>query len=157
MISAPRSGFKVLIGFDVLVVVRPVENPCARPWKLDGQFPDLEKDGNISLKLVGGNRGDSTGNACSDLAGAKLHAVVRNGMGVKYTSADSVQAEHRRKAYPRAVLEAGAVRPAIKVAGSHTAALRSRLSIRSMQIAWTTWPSSSTRSESQASSSAPIL
>jgi hypothetical protein len=43
MISAPRSGFKVLIGFDVLVVVRPVENPARGRGSWTGNFLTLKR------------------------------------------------------------------------------------------------------------------
>ncbi len=73
-LSAAGSGLKVLIGYDVLVLVRPREiNPhVSGSWA--GSILTLRNDGNVSVELVDGKRCDISGNICSDLPGARLYA-----------------------------------------------------------------------------------
>jgi P pilus assembly chaperone PapD len=73
-LSAPGSGLKVLIGYDVLVLVRPREiSPhVSGSWTGNGLI--LRNDGNVSVELVDGKRCDGAGKACSDLPGTRLYA-----------------------------------------------------------------------------------
>lgn len=71
-LSAPSSGLKVLIGYDVLVLVRP-KNPAPHvSGARQGNQLILRNDGNISVELVDGKQ--CIGSACTDLPGGRLYA-----------------------------------------------------------------------------------
>lgn len=88
-LSAPASGLKVLIGYDVLVIVRPREISPHVSGSLAGNILTLMNDGNVSVELVDGKRCNSAGSACSDLPGARLYAGAQKRIDVK--AGDRVQ------------------------------------------------------------------
>lgn len=82
-LSASASGLKVLIGYDVLVLVRPKEiNPHVTGSR-QGDILTLINDGNVSVELVGGKRCSSSGSDCSHLPGARLYAGAERKIDVK--------------------------------------------------------------------------
>jgi len=82
-LSAPGSGLKVLVGYDVLVLVRPrVFNPHVSGSRT-GNILTLRNDGNISVELVDGKRCNGAGSACSDLPGARLYAGAEKRIDAK--------------------------------------------------------------------------
>ena len=82
-LSAQGSGLKVLIGYDVLVLVRPREISPHVSGSREGDFLTLRNDGNVSIELVDGKRCDDAGSACSDLPGARLYAGAEKTVDVK--------------------------------------------------------------------------
>lgn len=82
-LSASGSGLKVLIGYDVLVLVRPREISPHVSGSRAGNMLTLRNDGNVSVELVDGKRCDSAWNACSDLPGARLYAGAEKSIDAK--------------------------------------------------------------------------
>jgi len=79
-LSSDQSGLKVLIGYDVLVIVRPAQpNPSISVTR-SGDAATFHNDGNVSVELEQGRQCDSTGKVCSDLPGKRLYA------GAQYTT-----------------------------------------------------------------------
>lgn len=73
-LSSDASGLKVLVGYDVLVLVRPGE---ARPdvtGQRSGNRLALHNGGNVSVELTQGRQCDSAGQNCRDLPGKRLYA-----------------------------------------------------------------------------------
>lgn len=72
-ITGEQSGLKVLVGYDVLVMVRP-EHPQPRlvgEW--NGSKLRIVNHGNTSVELTGGRQCAAPGN-CKDLAAKRLYA-----------------------------------------------------------------------------------
>ncbi len=72
-----KSGLKLLIGYDVLVLVRP---PAPRPvvvGKRSGNLLTFTNEGNVSIELAEGRQCDSAGKGCTALPGKRLYAGAR--------------------------------------------------------------------------------
>jgi P pilus assembly chaperone PapD len=81
-LSAPGSGLKVLVGYDVLVLVRPRDmKPHVSGTRAGGRLI-LKNDGNVSVELVDGTSCNPAGNSCSDLPAARLYAGAEKAVGV---------------------------------------------------------------------------
>lgn len=98
-LSAQGSGLKVLIGYDVLVLVRPREISPHVSGSREGDFLTLRNDGNVSIELVDGKRCDDAGSACSDLPGARLYAGAEKTVDVKAGG----QVQYKLKVGPRLI------------------------------------------------------
>jgi P pilus assembly chaperone PapD len=73
-ISAEQSGLKVLVGYDVLTMVRPA-NPAPRiVGSRDGNNLVVRNEGNASTELLNGKQCEAPGKACSELPGKRLYA-----------------------------------------------------------------------------------
>jgi P pilus assembly chaperone PapD len=73
-LSSDSSGLKVLVGYDLLVLVRP---PEAKPHvsathSLGGLT--LRNDGNVSVELVDGKACGAQAQSCTELPGGRLYA-----------------------------------------------------------------------------------
>lgn len=76
-LSAPGSGLKVLIGYDVLVIVRPRDmNPHVTGTR-SGNRLTLKNDGDVSVELTDGKQCDASGDSCMDLPGGRLYAKAQ--------------------------------------------------------------------------------
>jgi len=73
-LSAPSSGLKLLVGYDVLVLVRPAEPQPHVSGLRAGDKLTLRNDGNVSVELVDGRVCDSSMSVCKELAGGRLYA-----------------------------------------------------------------------------------
>lgn len=72
-LSSEQSGLKILVGYDVLVLVRP---PNPRPQltaKRSGNTLTFRNEGNSSLELVDGRQCEA-GGKCVELPGKRLYA-----------------------------------------------------------------------------------
>lgn len=98
-LSAPASGLKVLVGYDVLVLVRPKDISPHVSGSREGGKLILRNDGNVSVELVDGKRCDDAGNICSDLPGARLYAGAEKTFDVKAGG----QVQYKLKVGPRLV------------------------------------------------------
>lgn len=73
-LSAEGSALKVLIGYDILVIVRPAEmSPHVSGTRL-GNSLILHNDGNVSVELVNGNQCAQSKTACTDLPDTRLYS-----------------------------------------------------------------------------------
>jgi len=73
-LESETSGLKVLVGYDVLVLVRPAE---ARPnvtGTRTGKVLALRNEGNVSVELTSGRQCDGAGQHCVELPGKRLYA-----------------------------------------------------------------------------------
>lgn len=73
-ISSDESGLKVLVGYDVLVLVRPAQPAPAVTYGRSGDTAPFRNDGNVSVEMVDGRQCDPAGKSCSDLPGKRLYA-----------------------------------------------------------------------------------
>jgi P pilus assembly chaperone PapD len=73
-ISGEQSGLKLLIGYDVLVLMRPAQPRPSITVTRSGDTITFHNDGNVSVELEDGRQCDPAGKACSDLAGKRLYA-----------------------------------------------------------------------------------
>ena len=76
-ISSGQSGLKLLIGYDVLVLVRPAKPLPSVSVTRAGDTVTFVNDGNVSVELEQGRQCDSSGKVCSDLPGKRLYAGAR--------------------------------------------------------------------------------
>jgi P pilus assembly chaperone PapD len=73
-IAADQSGLKILVGYDVLVLVRPAQPRASIAATRLGETVTFHNDGNVSVELVGGRECDVSGKTCSDLPAKRLYA-----------------------------------------------------------------------------------
>lgn len=73
-LSSPTSGLKVLVGYDVLVLVRPGEAHPEVTGRRNGNQLHVHNRGNVSVELIQGRQCDSASQNCYDLPGKRLYA-----------------------------------------------------------------------------------
>lgn len=100
-LSSAQSGLKVLLGYDVLVLVRPsVPNPQLSATRAGGELT-FRNDGNVSVELTDGKQCDAPGR-CTDLpdkrlyAGASWTVTLKNASPVQYTVISPGHEDRRR-------------------------------------------------------------
>jgi P pilus assembly chaperone PapD len=69
-----KSGIKILVGYDVLVLVRPADPRPVIAAKRSGNSLVFTNEGNVSVELADGRQCDSAGNGCTPLPGKRLYA-----------------------------------------------------------------------------------
>ena len=72
-VSADVSGLKILIGYEVLVMVRPAAQPARLVGRRQGRSLTIRNEGNSSVELADGKQ-CSTTSACTPLGGKRLYA-----------------------------------------------------------------------------------
>lgn len=98
-LSSSASGLKILVGYDLLVLVRPSQaNPHVSATR-SGQDLKLVNDGNVSLELTGGRACDASLRNCKDLPGGRLYAGAVKSVAIG--SASTVQ--YKLKVGPRLI------------------------------------------------------
>lgn len=73
-LSSDASGLKVLVGYDVLVLLRPSQAHPDLTGQRSGNRLSLHNGGNVSLELIQGRQCNSAGEDCRDLPGKRLYA-----------------------------------------------------------------------------------
>lgn len=73
-LKASASGVKILVGYDVLVLVRPSQSTASVTGVRTGGKLVLRNAGNTSVELVDGQQCDQSKSACSPLGGKRLYA-----------------------------------------------------------------------------------
>lgn len=73
-LTASASGLKVLVGYDLLVIVRPPRPAPHVTAYREGAEVTLTNDGNVSIELRDGSACAAPEGPCSDLPGARLYA-----------------------------------------------------------------------------------
>ena len=73
-LTSQSSGLKVLVGYDMLVIVRPSELKPHVSGIRSGDSLTLKNDGNVSVELVGGRACQPSSNLCDNLPEARLYA-----------------------------------------------------------------------------------
>ncbi len=72
-VSGDHSGLKVLVGYDVLALLRPATPAPRVSGKREGRRLTVRNDGNASAELMSGKQCDARGK-CVDLPGKRLYA-----------------------------------------------------------------------------------
>jgi P pilus assembly chaperone PapD len=89
-LSSQRSGLKLLVGYDVLVLVRPVEVRPHVSGTRSGDQLTLKNDGNVSVELVDGRECEASTKVCEVLPDGRLYMgaerviTVRSNHRVEY-------------------------------------------------------------------------
>lgn len=73
-ITATQSGLKVLVGYDMLVLVRPAHPQPSVSFSRSGDTGTFRNDGNVSVELIDGRQCDASGKTCSELPAKRLYA-----------------------------------------------------------------------------------
>lgn len=76
-LSSEGSGLKVLVGYDMLILVRPPELKPHVSGTRSGNQLTLYNDGNVSVELVDGKQCDQRTNSCQDLPGGRLYSGAK--------------------------------------------------------------------------------
>jgi P pilus assembly chaperone PapD len=74
VIASDQSGLKILVGYDVLVLVRPAQQRAEVAATRSGDTMTFHNGGNVSVELIEGKECDPSGKICSELAGKRLYA-----------------------------------------------------------------------------------
>ena len=82
-LSSNQSGLKILVGYDVLVLVRPVQPQPNISASRAGDVVTFRNDGNVSVELVDGRECDASGKLCSNLPGKRLYAGAQWSEAIK--------------------------------------------------------------------------
>ena len=92
-LEAESSGLKLLIGYDVLVLLRPATVRPAIIASRSGNRLTLRNDGNASVELIDGKQCSASKTNCVDLPGKRLYAGaewvqdLKSSASVEYTVA----------------------------------------------------------------------
>ena len=73
-VQSTSSGLKILVGYDVLVLVRPATAASTVSASRSGRTLTFTNGGNVSVELVDGRQCDSSRTHCTDLPGKRLYA-----------------------------------------------------------------------------------
>jgi len=73
-IDASDTGLKILVGYDVLVLVRPERPVAGVTATRNGRKLTFTNNGNVSVELMSGKQCDGSRGRCTDLPGKRLYA-----------------------------------------------------------------------------------
>ena len=98
-LSAQSSGLKILVGYDVLVLVRPAEAKPHVSGSRSGGDLKLLNDGNVSVELVDGRACDASMHSCRDLPAGRLYAGAVRSVPV----GDAATVQYKLKVGPKLI------------------------------------------------------
>lgn len=75
-VRSDDSGLKILVGYDVLVLVRPVQSAANLTASRSGKRLTFHNSGNASVEIVDGRQCRAERAQCSDLPGKRLYPGV---------------------------------------------------------------------------------
>lgn len=81
-LSAEKSGLKVLVGYDLLVLVRPAQAKVLVSGTRSGGTLTLHNGGNVSVELTEGKACAPQGKGCDELPGGRLYAGADKAVAV---------------------------------------------------------------------------
>ena len=73
-LASDKSGIKILVGYDVLVLVRPVDPRPSLAAKRSGNSVTFTNQGNVSIELADGRQCAAPSAGCTPLPGKRLYA-----------------------------------------------------------------------------------
>ena len=73
-LEAEESGIKIMVGYDVLILVRPEKPEVKVSATRDGRRLVWRNDGNVSVELTDGRQCRTVASDCSSLPGKRLYA-----------------------------------------------------------------------------------
>lgn len=100
-LQAQNSGLKILVGYDVLVLVRPTVSAPLVSGVRSGRTLKFTNSGNASVELVDGRQCDSSRQHCVDLPGKRLYAgaswseQLNSDLPVEYTVREGKKVDRR--------------------------------------------------------------
>lgn len=100
-LQAQNSGLKILVGYDVLVLVRPASSVPRVTGVRSGRTLNFTNSGNVSVELVDGRQCDPSRAHCVDLPGKRLYAgatwseQLNSDLPVEYTIKEGNRVERR--------------------------------------------------------------
>ena len=101
-ISSAETGLKLLIGYDVLVLVKPATIHPSLTASRSGNSLTFRNGGNASLELANGKQCDSSGKSCVDLPSKRLYAgaewtqQLKSNLPVEYSVITGGQSNRRK-------------------------------------------------------------
>jgi P pilus assembly chaperone PapD len=75
-VQSDASGLKLLVGYDVLVLVRPARPAPNVTGRREGRRLTFNNSGNVSVEVVQGRQCDADGRRCVELPGKRLYPGV---------------------------------------------------------------------------------
>lgn len=72
-VSAKTTGLKLLVGYDVLVLVRPAQPIVSVTGTRNSRSLTFRNSGNVSVEIVDGRQCDAERSQCADLPGKRLY------------------------------------------------------------------------------------
>ncbi|MFL6786750.1 MAG: molecular chaperone [Sphingomicrobium sp.] len=72
-VQSDDSGLKIVVGYDVLVLVRPAKAEANVTARRSGRTLSFTNAGNVSVEVVDGRQCATGGNHCTDLPGKRLY------------------------------------------------------------------------------------
>lgn len=100
-VESANSGLKIMVGYDVLVLVRPVQVQLKVSGIRSGRLLTFTNSGNVSVELVGGKQCPVSHDQCVDLPGKRVYAgstwsvQLPSDAPAEYVLKSPGQAEHR--------------------------------------------------------------
>ena len=76
-LASDKSGLKILVGYDLLVLVRPVAPKPSVVAERSADGVTFSNEGNVSVELAQGRQCDSSGARCTELPGKRLYPGAR--------------------------------------------------------------------------------
>lgn len=73
-VTSAQSGLKVLVGYDMLVLVRPTHPRPNVTFSRSADSGTFRNDGNVSVELFDGRQCDVSEKTCTELPGKRLYA-----------------------------------------------------------------------------------
>jgi P pilus assembly chaperone PapD len=73
-LQSDKSGLKLLVGYDLLVLVRPADPHPHVSASRSGRSITFSNDGNVSVELADGRQCQSPGKECTPLPGKRLYS-----------------------------------------------------------------------------------
>jgi P pilus assembly chaperone PapD len=101
-VSSAETGLKLLIGYDVLVLLKPATARQDLSANRSGNSLTFKNNGNASLELIDGKQCDSNGRNCVDLPGKRLYAgaewtqQLKSNLPVEYSVVSNGQSARRK-------------------------------------------------------------
>jgi P pilus assembly chaperone PapD len=101
-LESTDSALKIMIGYDVLVLVRPTDVRPGLSGHRSGSSLVFRNDGNASVELIDGRQCDTAAVHCTDLPGKRLYAgaqwsePLQSSGPVEYTVRSAVGTERRK-------------------------------------------------------------
>jgi P pilus assembly chaperone PapD len=75
-LASDKSGLKILVGYDMLVLVRPAQPRPNVVASRDGNSLTFRNEGNVSVELTEGKQCDPSGKQCIELPGKRLYPAA---------------------------------------------------------------------------------
>jgi P pilus assembly chaperone PapD len=72
-VESPNSGLKILVGYDLLVLVRPMQALPNVAVSRNGRTLTFNNQGNVSVEIVDGTQCNSARSECKELPGKRLY------------------------------------------------------------------------------------